>query len=337
MNLSRKRRIDTQFTVDSHESTNANNMAPTHSNFQRKSRRRCDSDRYNPHRELSCGPPLQSTPSVCEAPAVSPATAPSVATTPMDVFALLNQDNAIRVMVNGRLQKFLDPQWLEGDGRASGSILSKLVLGTGTEDDGPEKWKTNSTLSRTTTTTARSTKELWVDEALVSSFDWLIVWLAIGDSYLQSSLTDENASHLFALASYYGLDQLERAIQEEQQRREALFLQGEQQQQRQQDYNKSFLRSTVASAVSGSGRHGQPVLTMKPDLQPPLSTSNESSTVVDPSSRNGLRTKCSNQGSWSSLEYYEDMEEDEDYSTALYCNGPMEEYNASGYRSSSSW
>ena len=119
--------------------------------------------------------------------------------TSLDDLALLNEDNAIRVLVNNQ-EKFLAKSWLEGEGRAAGSILAKQVLGT---DQG-----------------FTGTTELNVDEDLVSSFDLLMIWLAIGDSHIKSSLTDENASNLFALASYYGLDQLEQVIQQEQEHRE---------------------------------------------------------------------------------------------------------------------
>ncbi|KAL7561698.1 hypothetical protein ACA910_016460 [Epithemia clementina (nom. ined.)] len=49
------------------------------------------------------------------------------------------------------------------------------------------------------------TAESVVQAELASSFDLLIVWLAVGNSHLKNELNDENASNLCALASYYGL------------------------------------------------------------------------------------------------------------------------------------
>ncbi|KAL7561701.1 hypothetical protein ACA910_016463 [Epithemia clementina (nom. ined.)] len=186
----------------------------------------------------------------------------------LEDLALLNKDNAIRVLVNGHEEKFLAPQWMEHEGRAAGSILAKLVvLGprrvVHDEDDennrnvrrissstsirhssvnrSAKPTATRTTIRTDATTTSyvvagtasttiqssasasgatptfATTMELSVDEALVSSFDLLILWLALGDSYIQSCLTDDNASQLFALASYYGLDQLEQAILDEEQ------------------------------------------------------------------------------------------------------------------------
>ena len=117
----------------------------------------------------------------------------------LEDLALLNEENAIRIEVNGQ-EKFLASNWLQGNGRASSSILAKQILGT------------KQGLSGSTALT--------IDDELVPVFDMLILWMAIGNDYLQASLTEENASDLFALASYYNLQTLEKAIQEEQRRRD---------------------------------------------------------------------------------------------------------------------
>ena len=119
--------------------------------------------------------------------------------TRIEDLALLNEENAIRIEVNGT-EKFVSKDWLEDGGRAAGSALAKQILGT---EEG-----------------LQGTTRIIMDESFASEFDLLIVWLAIGDSHLKTSLTEENASNLFALASYYNLDQLEASIQEEQKRRD---------------------------------------------------------------------------------------------------------------------
>ena len=113
--------------------------------------------------------------------------------------ALLDEHNGIRIVVNDS-EKFVAKDWLHGSGRASGSILAKQILGT---EEG---------LSGTT--------NLTVDPELESAFDLLILWMALGSDHLKSSLTEENASDLFALASYFGLEQLVEAIEKEKQRRD---------------------------------------------------------------------------------------------------------------------
>jgi len=118
-----------------------------------------------------------------------------------DHLALLDETDAIRVLVNGTEEKFVARDWLDDeDGRAYGSVLVKQILGT---DEG---------LSGTT--------ELFVDPGLVPHFDTLVAWMAIGDEHIASSLTDENASSLHALATYFGLYKLVRAIEDEQRVRE---------------------------------------------------------------------------------------------------------------------
>jgi len=44
--------------------------------------------------------------------------------------------------------------------------------------------------------------------------------MALGSNHLKSSLTEENVSELYALANYFGLEQLEQAIEVEKQRRD---------------------------------------------------------------------------------------------------------------------
>jgi hypothetical protein len=48
----------------------------------------------------------------------------------------------------------------------------------------------------------------------------LLVWLSLGNEQLQSLLTEENASALYGLSTHFGIENLEQAIEEEQERRE---------------------------------------------------------------------------------------------------------------------
>lgn len=113
--------------------------------------------------------------------------------------ALLNEDNAIRIMVNGR-ENFVAKEWLEGDGRAANSIFSKQILGT------PEG--------------LQGSIELTIEEDCMSVFDMMLLWLLVGDGHIQSCLTEENASELFQLAEYFALEELKAAILREQNKRE---------------------------------------------------------------------------------------------------------------------
>jgi hypothetical protein len=125
--------------------------------------------------------------------------------------ALLNDDNAIRVIVNGS-DKYLAKDWLEGDGRATGSVLAKLVLGTVEGFCG--------------------STELEIEDDFVPVFDMLRLWLLLGNEQLQSTLTEENASALYGLATYFGIEKLEQAIKEEQERREQAIRDAEAEQER---------------------------------------------------------------------------------------------------------
>ena len=142
----------------------------------------------------------------------------------LEDLALLNEENAIRIEVNGQ-EKFLASNWLQGNGRASSSILAKQILGT------------KQGLSGTTALT--------IDDELVPVFDMLILWMAIGNDYLQASLTEDNASDLFALASYYNLQTLEKAIQEEQRRRDEAARQEEEKKRQREELAKARIRAAL--------------------------------------------------------------------------------------------
>jgi hypothetical protein len=88
--------------------------------------------------------------------------------------ALLNEDNAIRVIINETHEKFLSKDWLIEDGRASNSVLAMHVLDT---KEG-----------------LQGTAVLTVDEEFVPVFDMLLLWISMGGQYLESNLTAENAS-----------------------------------------------------------------------------------------------------------------------------------------------
>jgi nitrate reductase cytochrome c-type subunit len=125
----------------------------------------------------------------------------SVKVESLEDLALLNEDNAIRILLNGTTEKYLASDWIEGDhARGANSVLAKMVLGTSEGLAG--------------------TSELQVEETLVGVFDLILLWLALGDAFLKDSLTDENATLLMELALYFGLDALAAAITEEEKRRE---------------------------------------------------------------------------------------------------------------------
>jgi hypothetical protein len=104
------------------------------------------------------------------------------------------------VIINETHEKFLSKDWLIEDGRASNSVLAMQVLGT---KEG-----------------LQGTAVLTVDEEFVPVFDMLLLWISMGDQYLESNLTEENASALNGLAQYFGLEQFEQAIEVEQTKRE---------------------------------------------------------------------------------------------------------------------
>jgi hypothetical protein len=105
--------------------------------------------------------------------------------------ALLNEENAIRIVLNGS-EKFLAKDGIEGDGaRGANSVLAKMVVGT------------NEGLKGST--------EIEVDESLLGVFEVVQLWLALGDPYLRNALDDENESLVLELASYFGLDRLQKS------------------------------------------------------------------------------------------------------------------------------
>jgi hypothetical protein len=113
--------------------------------------------------------------------------------------ALLNEDNAIRIVVNGS-EKYVAKDWLEGDGHAANSIFSKQILGTAEGLHG--------------------SIELTIEENCMRVFDMLLLWLLLGDAHVQSCLTDDNASELLELAEYFALEGLKAAILSEQNTRD---------------------------------------------------------------------------------------------------------------------
>jgi hypothetical protein len=146
---------------------------------------------------------------------------PSIMTTQSDDseqdLALLNEDNVIRVVINETHEKFLSKDWLIEGGRAANSILAMQVLGMevlGTDEG------------------MQGSAALTVDEEFVPVFDMLLLWISMGDQYLESNLTEENASALNGLAQYFGLDQLEQAIESEQKKREQKHQQDQQEESR---------------------------------------------------------------------------------------------------------
>lgn len=119
--------------------------------------------------------------------------------------ALLNEENAIRVVINETHEKFLSKDWLIEEGRAANSVLAMQVLGT---KEG-----------------LHGSAALTLDEEFVPIFDRLLLWISTGDRYLESNLTEENASALNGLAQYFGLERLEQAIEVEQKKREQKYQQ----------------------------------------------------------------------------------------------------------------
>jgi hypothetical protein len=113
---------------------------------------------------------------------------------------LLNEENAIRVIFNETEEKYMSREWLEGKGRAAESALAKQVLGTKEGFQG--------------------SSHLTIEEELLPVLDALLLWLSMGDKYIETRLTEENSSSLHALAQYFALDKLEIVIKQEQARRE---------------------------------------------------------------------------------------------------------------------
>jgi hypothetical protein len=145
--------------------------------------------------------------------------------------ALLNEDNSIRVIINETHEKFLSKDWLIEDGRASNSVLAMQVLGT---KEG-----------------LQGTAVLTVDEEFVPVFDMLLLWISMGDQYLESNLTEENASALNGLAQYFGLEQLEQAIEAEHRKREQKHLEKAMKDPLRQRFNLARSRCDVRCFACG--------------------------------------------------------------------------------------
>jgi hypothetical protein len=111
-----------------------------------------------------------------------------------------DDENIIKVIINGHHEKMFSMDWLTGNGRAADSILAMQLLGTKEGFQG--------------------TCELRLDESLVPTVDLLILWLTMGDDSLKSNLTQENASKIHALAQYFCLKRLEDAIVKEEEDRD---------------------------------------------------------------------------------------------------------------------
>jgi hypothetical protein len=153
---------------------------------------------------------------------------------------LLNEENAIRVIFNETEEKFVSRDWLEGKGRAAESVLAKQVLGT---KEG-----------------LQGSSHLTIEEELLPVLDVLLLWFFMGDKYLETDLTEENASALHALAQYFALDKLEIAIKQEQERREEEARNAEEEESRRieemlcramQGLASSFLGSTQQRSSNG--------------------------------------------------------------------------------------
>jgi hypothetical protein len=176
--------------------------------------------------------------------------------------ALLNEDNAIRVVINETHEKFLSKDWLIEGGRAANSVLAMQVLGT---KEG-----------------LQGSASLTVDEDFVPVFDMLLLWILMGDQYLESNLTEENASALNGLAQYFGLEQLEQAIEMEQKKRE---------QKHQQDRQESRRMASFIALLQGAR-----IADME-DLRSSSSYSTARSSFS--TARSNDRVKCVNCGCWT--------------------------------------
>jgi hypothetical protein len=94
-----------------------------------------------------------------------------------------DNENAIKVIINGRHEKICSIDWLAGKERAADSILAMQLFGT------KEGLKGTSC-------------ELRLEESLVPAVDLMIIWLTMGDDSLKSNLTQENVSKIYALAQF---------------------------------------------------------------------------------------------------------------------------------------
>ena len=110
-------------------------------------------------------------------------------------------DNRICITVNGVHKHFISTQWLEGpEARGNESALAKMVLGT---KEG-----------------FRGTTNIVIENRnMARQFHLLVGWLGKGNIYLQQKLKRVSAQPLIQLASFFCLEQLEKAVEAEHERR----------------------------------------------------------------------------------------------------------------------
>lgn len=118
--------------------------------------------------------------------------------------AMFDEETQIRVKFNDRWLA-LERACLEGEGRAAGTPLSKMILGT---QEG-----------------LQGNTEIAIDESLMPGLTKMHVWLDGGDRHFKSYLLDDKteATALEGLADLFGLSQLTNDIHKEQARVRAKF------------------------------------------------------------------------------------------------------------------
>ena len=98
-----------------------------------------------------------------------------------------NIDGIIEITVNDKLKK-LKSKWFESDGKANGSVLQKMIMGT---EEG-----------------LQGVSKLTIDEDLFPAFDLIVFWFEYGIDSLQKYLNKGNFVVLVKLASYFDLKKL---------------------------------------------------------------------------------------------------------------------------------
>lgn len=117
----------------------------------------------------------------------------------------IRNNESVRIRFNDEYEKIVSLSTITGNGRGANSILAMQILGTYHGMQG----STN----------------LQIDEEFIPVVDLLLQWLGelgdgeVGDC-LKTELNEENASLLHGLAQYFGLTNLEKAIEEEKERRD---------------------------------------------------------------------------------------------------------------------
>lgn len=111
----------------------------------------------------------------------------------------------LRILFNDEHEKMISMCSITGTGRAANSALALQILGTKTEDGD---------------VMIRGNENLKIDNEFLPVLDLLLQWLQVGDTCLQSSLNDDNASLLYGLAEYFSIFNLIDAIELEKKRRD---------------------------------------------------------------------------------------------------------------------